>query len=508
MLYGMVVPWHTEFERMGVRFVFSPESLSLPDDLATIKLLVNHDDDRPAGYAVEAAVDSDGLRMAFALPDHARSVELLAEIEAGLRDGFSVGVAPTSETMDLAWDILMQGNQTTPVEMAGVLREVSSVAVPQFNNARVNNSTQLVTLSQEETVMTDPVMPTIESAAARFTITEAPEFAELAGRVTRLESGTPSGRHPLAAFASLSDVMRAGLSEEMGRIRLALADNTGNAGANAGVLPPAWASTVHGIIQRRRSAVEAFGGAVALPDAGMDTAWPYFDGDLTALVGNQATHKAEITSAAVDIKKGTAPVKTYAGGADNALQIIERSDPAFLEAWGRIMLAAYGVITDNAFTAAVATAATGTAPIGGALATPLTATAEEVRAFLFEASDVVDDATGAPAEFCLAAPDVFRYWGSLVGLHNPEYGTQNAAGTASARTLVINVNGLPVIKARGLASAGVLVSNTDAAKFREDGPSFIDTLNVAKLGRDSAVYGFGATEVYAPAGVVEAVSGA
>ena len=507
-LTGMVVPWDTEFERMGgVRFVFTRDSLALPDDLRTVKLLVEHDRDRPAGYAIDASADDSGLRITFALPAHPRSDALAAEIEAGLRDGFSVGIEPDSSVMEAAWNVFMAGTQIDPVVMSGTLREVSSVSVPQFNTARVENEArQLITLTVEETAMTVPVSP-VEEAAARFSIIESPEFAELAGRLTRLEAGTPAGAHPLARFATLSDAMRAGLSEEMGRIRLALADNTGNTGANAGVLPPGWATTVHGIIERRRNACNAFG-VVGLPDAGMDTAWPYYDGDMSLLVGAQSAMKAEITSAAVDIKKGTASIKTYAGGADNALQLIERSDPSFLEAWGRIMLAAYALVTESAFTAAVAGAATGTAPIGGATGSPLTATAAEVREFMFAASDAVDDATGAPAEFCLVAPDVFVAWGGLDGLHNPDYGTNNALGTASARTLAINVNGLPVIKARGLTTDSVLVSNSDAAKFREDGPSFIDALNVAKLGRDSAVYGYGATEVYFPAGVVEAVPGA
>ena len=340
--------------------------------------------------------------------------------------------------------------------------------------------------------------PSLAATVETFRIMEAPEFAELASRVGALESGGRHGAHSLARFASLAEAIKAGLNAENGRVNFVLADNTSNAGANAGVVPPSWLTSVAGVIARRRRVIEAFGGAGTLPPDGFTTNWPYYDGDLSTLVGIQATQKSDITSAAVDIKNGQAPVKTYAGGADNALQLIERSSPAFLEIWGRIMAAAYGVVTDKDFASTVYAAGTGTSVIDWA-----TAVTGDVKAWLFDASDSVDDATGAPAEFALVAPDIFKKLGGMENLHNATYGTNNIVGTSSAATLEINVNGLPIYKAKGLAAGQSIVSNREAARFMEDGPSFIDALNVAKLGRDSAIYGYGAAHVYVPAGIVK-----
>lgn len=504
-LSGLVVPWGTEFTRMGgIRFVFTADSLRLPDDLSTVKLLVQHDDERPVGYAVDAQAADDGLRMTFALPDHPRAADVLDEAALNLRDGFSVGIEVDDDVLDEAFDAAFDG-QTDPITMRGVLRETSIVSVPQFNSARIaNRAPALLTLSKETDMPEADTLPTVEAAAATFT--ETPEFLELRTRVRDLETlgatGDAQARHRLARFASLSDALVAGLKAQAksDRISLALVDNTSNAGKNAGVVPPGWSTEVHGIIARVRAAIEAFGGPGSLPDSGMDTAWPYFDGLLNTLVGVQATQKTDITSVAVDIKKGTAPVKTYAGGADNALQLIERSSPSYLEAWARIMLAAYAVVTDAAFVAAVYAAGTGTQNLEST-----GMTADAVRAALFGASNSVDTATGAPAEFALVAPDLFAVLGGLAGLHNPDYGTFNAAGTSSARSLAINVNGLPVIKVPGLGAGTGLVSNREAARWVEDGPAFIDAYNVSKLGRDSAVYGYAATEVYIPAGIVKLV---
>ena len=46
----------------------------------------------------------------------------------------------------------------------------------------------------------------------------------------------------------------------------------------------------------------------------MSVDWPYFNGDLSTIVGEQVTQKSEITSVRVDLLKGTRAIKTFAGG--------------------------------------------------------------------------------------------------------------------------------------------------------------------------------------------------
>ncbi len=87
------------------------------------------------------------------------------------------------------------------------------------------------------------------------------------------------------------------------------------------------------------------------------------------------------------------------------------------------MLAAYAVVTDKEFVDAVETAATGTVPL-----TWGTADNDAVRSAIFAASVKVQDATGRPAEFVLAAADTF---GAIGGALNPAP-IMNATGTADA----------------------------------------------------------------------------
>src|SRR5699024_10588448 len=70
-----------------------------------------------------------------------------------------------------------------------------------------------------------------------------------------------------------------------------------------------------------------------------------------------------------------------------------------------------------------------------ATALPDPADAAAVRAWLFEASADVEDATGAPADTVLVPRDFFVALGSNPDLPNAKYGTQNVSGTSSAATL-------------------------------------------------------------------------
>jgi hypothetical protein len=259
-----------------------------------------------------------------------------------------------------------------------------------------------------------------------------------------------------------------------------------------GVMTPGVAGAVRGIIDPGRPGITAFG-REGLPDGGMSVDWPYFSGTLAGLVGKQAAEKTDIVSAKVPILKGTAPLATYAGGADISYQLLRRSSPSYLEAWTRIMLAAYAVVTDAVFVDAVELAATGAVPLDWA-----TADNDAVRSAIFSASVAVQDATGRPAEFVLAAADTFA---AIGGALNPAP-IQNAVGTADARTLAPVLSGLPVRYDPNVDPGTAIVSNTLTAAWHEDGPFQASEEEVSKLGRNYAYWGMAAPAVYLPAGVV------
>lgn len=319
--------------------------------------------------------------------------------------------------------------------------------------------------------------------------------AEMVAVRDELAARANDGIHPLARFRSLAEFANAAYDDRLAARTLADQITTNN----AGVVPPGWVRDIKGIIDRGRPAINALG-ALPLPAAGMDINWPYFDGNLSTLVGVQATQKSEITSVRVDLKKGTANLKTFAGGSDISYQLIRRSDPSYLEAYLRIMTSAYGFVTDNDFIDALVAGATGT----GTLDTS-TATAATTRAALFNASMAVQAATGAPATVVFASSDWMSAFAALDGLWPAVYGTNNASGTADAATLAINISGLPVVYEPNLTAETLIVTNGLAARWHEDGPFVATDEDVAKLGQNVAVWGMGVTAIYVPAGVVKIV---
>jgi len=512
---GLTVPWHTPTTRFGVQVQFTPDTLRVPDDYSSVKLLVQHDDERPIGWGAGFESTGDGLRGTFTVPTpdvpHARIAEAMADMDARLRDGMSVGVELDDETIDAIWQRVLFGADpdAPPIDLAGVLRETSLVSIPQFLAARVDAAavplltfTERITMSPTTTraalLGATPDPATAPAPAAGSPASASMTLDELAAQLAPLLSASAAvSGHPLARYASLDAYLTAahevGITGDDGtRLSMVLADQiTAN---NPGVLPPTWLADVAGIIDRGRPAVTAFGGPGDAGDTGMTINWPYYDGDPSVLVNVQATEKTEVTTGRVDIKSANAALKTYAGASDISYQLLKRSSPSYRELYARLLAIAFAIRTDTVFSADLLAGGTpGPSWDGESLAS--------LTAALFDASAAVDDALGSPASIVLAAPDVFRLIGNLEGLVPATYGTQNVGGTAQASTLTVAVSGLTITNARNLAAGSLIVSGDGAAKWREDGPYPIEAEDVAVLGRDVGIWGMGATTIASPAAV-------
>lgn len=317
-------------------------------------------------------------------------------------------------------------------------------------------------------------------------------------RMTALElrGGSPAHESSLLArYATFADYLDASWGDPL--LARVLADQITS--DSPGVMQPAWVLEVAGIIRRPRVAIEALGGPRSLGNEGMVLNWPYLDPalDLDAVVALQAAQKTEINSVKVKMLTGSAPIQTWAGGSDVSYQLIRRSNPKYLDAYERVLANAYARETEAAFEIALEAGATSAVVIGAS------ATADQVRAAYFAASAIVEDATGEPATVALVSSSEWARLGGLPGLWPSQYGTQNIAGTVSAATLQINISGLPVKRARYLTGQETIITNGLAAGFHEDGPFPISAEDIAKLGRDVAIWGMGATAIEYPKGIVK-----
>jgi HK97 family phage prohead protease len=353
--------------------------------------------------------------------------------------------------------------------------------------------------AEEEPVVTDTLDTAITLEQMRSAVREIVMEAIPAPVITPpapTDEPSPLARaDSLAALAELVIGGETGLNREMAR---AWAD--GVIADVPSIARPAWLSTIYSIMNPGRPVVTAFG-REALPDTGMEVDWPTFDGDLEDRVAVQSAEKAVIISKKVVLASDKATVKTYAGGLDASWQVLRRTSPKYREIVYRILAAAWASVTDAAFGADLVSKGTGTFTLD-------VTTAEKLHASLVEASAKVDDATGAPASFVLAAADKWLEIAKVAALMPPAYGTQNIYGTSQASTLRVEVSGLPVLRAKGLADGTVIVSNGQAASWLEDGFFTAEQDQVAKLGTDIAIWSLGASGIFIPTGVVKAATAA
>jgi VIT1/CCC1 family predicted Fe2+/Mn2+ transporter len=369
--------------------------------------------------------------------------------------------------------------------------ETSLTHMPAYSGAGITTIREETKMDPEET--TEETTVVSEDKEAREAIAQVRES------VAKIEARafTSEPVHPLAQYRSFGEYSKAVLNGEVES--RALFDQV--TGDNPGVMPPNWMLQVMGIIDLGRRVINGVGGPQSAGTAGMDINWPYFDGVLTDIVEAQANEKDEVNSVQISIEKGTATLKSYAAGSDISYQLLQRSSPSYLDAHNRIMAASYATVTDRKFTADLWGDGTGIQDYDFAADT----TGAGFREAVFAASVSVEDATGTPATAVFVSTAVFTAIGGWSTFQPEPYSVQNVSGVATASTLRVNVSGLPVIRAVYLdsnAAYNAIVTNGAAARWVEDGPRLASAENVGQLGRDIAIYGYGVTAAFLPAGIV------
>lgn len=479
-LYGRAVPYDTPTMIGGVEETFAPASFD-PTGVIGKPLAWRHD--APVGVITEAANEPDGLYITANILDTVQGRDAATLAKAGAVKGLSVGFTPIKSLRSKTGNAIRH--------ITAQLMETSLTHMPAYVGAGITTIREETKMDPEET--TEETTVVSEDKEAREAIAQVRES------VAKIEARafTSEPVHPLAQYRTFGDYSKAVYGGEV-EARALFDQVTGD---NPGVMPPIWLQTVAGIIDLGRPVITGVGGPQSAGTAGLDINWPYFDGDLTAIVELQADEKDEVNSVQISLEKGTATLATYAAGSDISYQLLQRSQPSYLDAHNRIMAASYSTVTDRVFTNNMWTQSNNTNIYDLAGDT----TGADFRAAVFTASMEVEDATGAPASVVFASTALMTAIGGWESFYPAPYSVQNVSGVATASTLQVNVSGLRVIRAKWLdtdADRHAIVTNGQAARWIEDGPRLAQAENVGQLGRDIAIYGYGATATYLPAGVV------
>jgi HK97 family phage prohead protease len=475
--YGRAVPYDDSTDLGGLAESFAPGAFD-PADVIGKPFAYRHGE--PIGVITEAENREDGLYIGFDILNTTAGRDGATLMRGGASKGLSVGFAPVESVWNKA--------KTAVRHTRARLLEVSQTHMPAYANAGVSAIREEVPMS--ETMDT----PTAEVVSVDVEAREA--VSQLREKVASLEiKGEPV--HPLAEFRSFGDYVKAvynGDTENRALDVQTLADAPG-------LVPPVWLRDIRGVLDRGRPCINAIGGPISAAGAGMTVNYPYFDGDLSAIVAAQAAEGDEVNSVDIDIKKGTATLATYAAGSRLSFQVIERTDPSYVDAHQRIMLGAYGTETDYAFQNGLW--ANDTAGIDYDFSADTTGAAF-IEAVWAAAIDV-EIATGQPAEVVYVNTAVMKKLGAWSAFQDSSYPVQNVGGTRDGRTGRATIMGLPIVMAREFATnetEDAIVTNRAAVGWLEDGPRLATNDAAGNLGRDVSIYGYGVISPFITGGIV------
>jgi hypothetical protein len=187
-------------------------------------------------------------------------------------------------------------------------------------------------------------------------------------------------------------------------------------------------------------------------------------------------------------------VKTIGGANAVSRQVIERSDPSYIDALFRMQAIAYAKKTDQE---CIAVLTANEEDFGNASASAGTA-----NAYLTAVADLavhIYKNGGLQANFILVSGDVFKELAGLVdGVDRPLFAAlnpSNALGTSTISTLQGNLFGLPVVVDPNLGDGKMYVASSQAlTNWESSGAPFrISQDDVSALTSEFAVYGYMAT---------------
>jgi HK97 family phage prohead protease len=331
---GKIVPMGTGeigHTNLGA-YTFAANSIDIADP-SKIKLLSQHDLKKPIGRMTAAEVREDGIYATFKLSRSTGGNDALIMAQEGLVTGLSIGAEIISSK---------PSKDGHTVVSAARLKEVSLVTVPAFASSEILEiaaeevipAVETPTETESETVVEDT---TVEATPVEAAAVEAarPTVTAMAYTSPRINLNITAGEYAKAQLnASRGD---ADARELVAALSVAtVAENTG-------MVPPTYLKDVIGIIDSSRPFIDSIERA-ALPASGMKIFTPKLGVqaavDLTA-------EGAEFASADTTVTFQEDNVVKFAGAGVLDLELVDRSDPSFLDLYLRELAASYAQKTDQ-----------------------------------------------------------------------------------------------------------------------------------------------------------------
>lgn len=334
---GTIVTWGEKGNTSAGATVFEKNSIALGKN---VKLLWEHQITKPLGKLVDATVTETGIDATFKIANTMAGEDALVEAAEGLRDGFSVGVSVGE------WN----NKDGVMAISAAELIEVSLVTEPAIRSARVeqvaaseneneNQDSEAATAEADNSTEGDQVSENTTPAPAVETAVEA--AAAPAPQVQAAYYTTPRVNLNVSAGQYLQAQVRAMRGDTDARDLVAALD-VATTTENAGVVPPTYLRDVIGVVDASRPFIDSIDRA-ALPASGMKIYTPRITAQATVA---QTAEGVEFDSTDTAIDNLETNVVKFAGANVVNLELLERSEPSYLDQLVRMLAASYAQKTD------------------------------------------------------------------------------------------------------------------------------------------------------------------
>jgi HK97 family phage prohead protease len=517
VISGLVAPYGEIGHTSAGPVMFERGSIAI-EDATKIKLLAQHQQDKPVGRAISFSDSTSGVYGSFRVSSSSRGQDSLILIQENLVSGLSVGVDVTaSKPMG---DYLLV--------TAAVLKEVSLVESAAFQNAGVTEiaaaraALEAATSTKETTIHTTIVEIETETES-EDAVTTAPENTpeetpvdtpveaekvEAARKIIRpsvLDSQRV--RTPITSMGAYTEhKIKAALGNEDSKLYVTAADDSFS--TNPAFSPTQYLQEFPTNTRFGTPSIDACSRGT-LPASGMTINVP----SLVTSAGGQSgvapvvTVEAEagaVANTGMVTEYLTGTVSKYSGMNTLSVELLERSDPNFYAELTTQLQNAYLKTLDTTVNAALITA-------GTVATTAQAATSAGIIGYTSEAARLVYEATGYFAQNYIANGS---QWQLLLGATDttgrPIYtaaNPMNNAGDVMAKSIRGNVLGLDLYVDKNFAATttvddSAIILAPEAFTVYQSPQAYMSVNVVSNLQVQVAIYGYMATIAKMPKGII------
>ena len=331
---GKIVPFGTgEIGRTNLgEYAFAANSIQI-EDPSKIRLLSQHNMQKPIGKMISAEQRTDGIYAVFRLSKSTAGSDALIMAQEGLVTGLSIGAEILAS---------QPSKDGYTVVSSARLKEVSLVTVPAFASAQVLEIAAEEVIPVEETQQTESETAMENTPEAVAAPVEAAAVEAARPTVTASYFTSPRVNLNVTAGEYAKAQINAARGDADAR-DLVAALQVATVAENTGMVPPTYLKDVIGIIDSSRPFIDSIERA-ALPASGMKI--------FTPKLGTQASvdltaEGAEFASSDTTVTFQEDLVVKFAGAGKLDLELVDRSDPSFLDLYLRELAASYAQKTDQ-----------------------------------------------------------------------------------------------------------------------------------------------------------------